>query len=87
MLVNTISEYDIVRITAAIPSERVDNDFSGATLPRIGDIATVVMAHAAKRPLERCFIVECVGQDGVTIWLADVFSSEFDWVSSGAIKI
>lgn len=83
----TISEYDVVRVTAAIPSERVDGDFSGTTLPRIGDIATVVMAHAVKPPLERCFIVECVGPDGVTIWLADIFSSELEWVSSGATKI
>lgn len=82
----TVSEYDVVRVTAQIPSDRVSRDFSGANRPRIGDVGTVVLAHEAKPPLRRCFVVECVGADGATLWLADIFSSELERVSSGVTE-
>ena len=78
-----ISEYDVVRVIATIPPERVDRSASDDRAPQIGDIATVVFVLATKSVHGPAFIVECVGSDGYTLWQADMFASELERVSSG----
>lgn len=59
----TIFEYDVVRVVAQIPTDRVDRNLSHGAFPQIGDVGTVVLAHGVRPPQERSFVVECVGPD------------------------
>jgi hypothetical protein len=72
-----ISEYDVVRVIADIPENRVDRSTS-QRLPQIGDLGTIVLAHHVQTSQEAAFVVECVGAHGQTIWLADIFASELE---------
>jgi len=72
-----ISEYDVVRVIAEIPEDRIDRGISKRP-PKIGDVGTVVLAHATQPRREAAFAVECVEPDGHTIWLADIFASELE---------
>ncbi|GAB3358631.1 hypothetical protein GCM10027430_29290 [Lysobacter tyrosinilyticus] len=73
-----ISEYDVVRVIAEIPADRVDAGASQGRMPQVGDLGAVVMAHASNPRQEPAFTVECVGPDGHTVWLADIFASELE---------
>ncbi|ASY87342.1 hypothetical protein C7T86_20295 [Xanthomonas citri pv. malvacearum] len=72
-----ISEFDLVRVIANIPDARIDHDFSQRS-PQIGDLGAVVVVHAVQPGREAAFAVECVGSEGHTIWLADIFTSELE---------
>ncbi|MGO4223669.1 hypothetical protein AB4Y64_17680 [Lysobacter sp. TAF61] len=74
-----ITEYDVVRVISDIPAERVDKSV-GQCLPRVGDLGAVILAHATEPQQEPAFVVECVGSDGHTIWLADIFARELERV-------
>ncbi|WP_242166498.1 hypothetical protein [Lysobacter sp. M15] len=76
-----ISEYDVVRVIAEIPADRIDLSASQGR-PQIGDLGAVVLVHTVKPNQEPAFIVECVGSDGHTIWLADILASELERVPS-----
>lgn len=78
----TIAEHEVVRITAEIPADRVARDASAGRVPRIGDVGAIVLAHGVGTHREPCFVVECVDPNGLTLWLADVFASELERVSS-----
>jgi hypothetical protein len=79
-----ISKYDVVRVIAEIPLERVDRNTSRGQRPQIGDIGAVVSVRAIKPSQEPSFIVECVGSNDLTVWLAEIFASELDRVASGS---
>jgi len=79
-----ISEYDVVRVIATIPPDRVDRSVSDDRVPQIGDIGAVVFVLATASSRGPAYIVECIGSDGHTLWLADMFASELERVSSGA---
>jgi hypothetical protein len=49
--------------------------------PRVGDIATVVHEYIPEDPTARV-IVENVGEDGMTIWIADFERDEIELVIS-----
>ena len=72
-----ISEYDVVRVIADIPAGRINRSASQRS-PRIGDLGAVVLVHTIQLDQEAAFAVECVGPDGHTIWLADIFASELE---------
>lgn len=72
-----ISKYEVVRVIANIPTDRIDHGASKRP-PQIGDLGAVVRAHAAQPGHSATFVVECVDSDGCTIWLADVFASELE---------
>ncbi|GAB3358446.1 hypothetical protein GCM10027430_29000 [Lysobacter tyrosinilyticus] len=74
----SISEYDVVRVIAQIPAGRVDTTASQGRMPQIGDLGAVVMVHPSVPHQELAFVVECVGPDGHTVWLADIFASELE---------
>jgi len=73
----SITEYDVVRVIADIPAERVDRAVSQSH-PQVGDLGAVVLVHSTQPLREAAFAVECVGSDGQTIWLADIFASELE---------
>ena len=73
-----ISEYDVVRVIAEITAGRVDTTASQGRMPQVGDLGAVVMVHASLHQQELAFVVECVGPDGHTVWLADIFASELE---------
>lgn len=75
------SEYDLVRVIADIPADRVDAHFGLGRAPRIGDLGSVVMAYPASPHHEPAFSVECVCPDGHTLWLAELFASELERVA------
>ena len=79
----SISEYDIVRVVAVIPSGRVDRSVSSDRTPQVGDLGAVVFVLADTTGSEPIFVVESVGSDGHTLWLADILGSELERVSSG----
>ncbi|MBX9404054.1 DUF4926 domain-containing protein [Lysobacter sp. BMK333-48F3] len=76
-----IRDYDVVRLIADVPPERVDGSV-GRRLPRVGDVGTVVMVHGSRPESEPAFCVEAVDLDGRTAWLAEVFASELEPVPS-----
>ena len=66
-------EYDVVRVTQDLPSIRID---AGSRQPQEGDIGTVVMAYPDADGVNPAYAVECVAEDGSTVWLADVKQSK-----------
>ena len=75
-------ELDVVRVTAQLPEDRVDADFGDASTPLIGDVGTIVNAYPVPTGQEPVFMVECVSPEGVVRWLADLYQSELELVSS-----
>jgi hypothetical protein len=75
-------ELDVVRITSPLPEGRVDPAIGDATEPQVGDIGTVVIVHTMQSGQEPAFLVECVGPQGETRWLADILQTELELVSS-----
>ncbi|KRA53909.1 hypothetical protein ASD77_04515 [Pseudoxanthomonas sp. Root65] len=76
----TLNMYDIVRVIAPIPSERVDASASRAKDVRVGDMGAIVMALAASEA-RTAYEVECVDPDGHTRWLATLFADEIERVA------
>ena len=74
-------EYDVVRV---VHLARTDREFEGTETvrrrPQVGDIGTIVHSYGladATAPLA----VECVADDGPTIWLAHFSPDELELVS------
>ncbi len=69
-------EYAVVRVTRLLRSDR---DFQGTEgvcrRPQIGDLGTIVFVYEPT-----AFAVECVDQDGMTVWLADFSADELERV-------
>jgi len=76
-------EIDVVRIIRQVPEGRVDPTFADSAEPLIGDVGTIVNVYTVQSGQEPAFMVECVGPDGGVRWLADVFQSQLELVSSG----
>ena len=79
-----ISQYDVVRVIAEIPTDRVDTTASEGRMPHVGDLGAVVTVLAPVPHREPAFVVECVGPDGHTVWLADIFASELERAPSSS---
>lgn len=75
-----IKEYDVVRVVRLARADRTYEGTSDARRPpRIGDLATVVQVS----PLADGSVtltLECVGEDGSTLWLADFSPEEIELV-------
>jgi hypothetical protein len=75
-------ELDVVRVTSKLPAGRVDPNIGDAAEPQIGDVGTIVLVHTVQMGQEAAFLVECVGENGNTRWLADILQSELELVPS-----
>ncbi len=65
---NTISEYDVVRV-ASLEGMLCDPEDILERAPRVGDTATVVMLLTAPNGADG-YLLECVAPGGYTRWLA-----------------
>lgn len=65
---NTLNEYDVVRVLSLDGMECGELDRYWRA-PEIGDIATVVMLLRAQ-PAPDGYLLECLDDDGRTLWLA-----------------
>lgn len=71
-----IEELDVVRVVALREHERHFDGTEGVKRkPRIGDMGTVVHAHATGEQ-EPSFMVEAVAPSGHTLWVADFAAGE-----------
>ena len=63
-----LQAYDVVEVISVPPLE----GWPGLTTrsPRIGDTGTIVNIVPSSVTNEDAYLVECVGEDGNTIWLA-----------------
>lgn len=69
-------EYGIVRVAHLHIADRPYQGTEGVRRPpRIGDLGTVVYAYDVTS-----FTVECVNSDGLTVWLADFFAEELEFL-------
>ena len=75
-------EYGIVRVALLLQSNRT---FQGAKhvcrAPEVGDIGTIVFAYDVTS-----FAVECVNKQGMTVWLADFFAEELEFLKECTVE-
>ncbi len=67
-------EYDTVRVVKLLEANR-HFDGSGGSVshaPQVGDLGVIVDVLKA----DEAFSVECVDEDGYTVWLADFVAEE-----------
>jgi uncharacterized protein YjaZ len=76
----SFKEYELVRVRQLIQSA---DDHDGWRLnqraPALGDVGTLLDILIAPG-LPNKYVVECSGQDGISIWLADFFETEIERV-------
>ncbi|MGH7140018.1 MAG: alpha/beta fold hydrolase [Pirellulales bacterium] len=73
------AEYGVVRVAHLLRSDRQFQGTPGVCrAPQIGDIGTIVFAYDLTS-----FAVECVNPDGMTVWLADFFCKELEFLGEG----
>lgn len=77
-----IQEFDVVRITAQLPEDRVDPAFGEPRRHASETLAQSSVLTPCRRGRSPVFMVECVSPEGVVRWLADVYQSELELVSS-----
>jgi hypothetical protein len=71
-------EFDVVRIVRlATPSREYDGSDASRRAPQIGDTGTVVHVLAPGDP-RTPYVVECVREDGYTIWVAEFSADELE---------
>jgi len=71
-----LKELDVVRvIRLAEPVRRFTGTKDIARAPRVGDVGTIVTLYD---PVNLC--VECVADDGMTVWLSDFRADEVEVV-------
>jgi len=75
-------EYGVVRVARQL---RADRHFQGTPgvcrAPQVSDTGTVVFAYDVTS-----FAVECVNTDGTTIWLADFFAEELEFLRERKVE-
>src|SRR5258705_13537124 len=77
----TLSEYDSVKVVRLLQSERpYDGTSTALRAPQIGDTGAIVHIHFVDGKASG-YIVENVAPDANTIWLADFMPNEIEKVS------
>ncbi len=75
-------EYGVVRVARLL---RPDRHFQGTPgvcrAPQVGDTGTIVYAYDVTS-----FAVECVNTDGTTVWLADFFAEELEFLGEHHVE-
>jgi hypothetical protein len=75
-------EYGVVRVARLL---RPDRHFQGTPgvcrAPQVGDTGTVVFAYDVTS-----FAVECVNTDGTTVWLANFFAEELEFLGERNVE-
>ena len=75
-----LQKYDLVRVKQMIQSDRKYDGTEGVKRsPRVGDRGVIVYIPPGTNSW--C-IVECMDQDGFTIWLADFVDDELELVEA-----
>ena len=78
---SSFRELDVVRVVhLADPARAYDGSEASRRPPRIGDTGTVVHVLGPGAS----YLVECVREDGYTIWLAEFHAAELDLVTRPA---
>ncbi len=62
------------------PNRHVDGTESVKRLPQIGDLGTIVHVYPGAQDMSPAYIVQCVDQNGFTVWLADFTVGELELV-------
>lgn len=78
-MTTALREYDSVRVVKLLTEDRQFSGSDGARAPRIGDVACICHEYDPKDPTADV-AVEMVGEDGLTVWLADFARSELELV-------
>ena len=69
-------EYGVVQVARLLQPDRVFQGTEGVRRPpKVGDVGTIVHAYDPTS-----FAVECVDASGLTIWLADFFAEELEFL-------
>lgn len=72
-------ELDVVKVVNLLDAHRhFDGSKSDMRSPCVGDIGTVVFIHSDNHGVPNGYIVECVNDEGLTIWLADFSAEELE---------
>lgn len=80
---NQLKEYDVVRVKRLDqPNRHYDGTENIKHLPRIGDLGTIVHVYSDAQDMNPTYIVECVDQNGLTVWLADFTAGELELVEA-----
>ena len=76
------SEYDVVRVVKLLEAERSITGSKGSTRqPKVGDMGAVVfVSDSSDFSTTPVYIVECVDDAGMTVWLADFQEDELEIV-------
>jgi hypothetical protein len=76
-------EYDVVRVKKLNqPNRHYDGTASVRRPPRIGDDGTIVYIPQEMQGLNSWCIVQCLDNDGLTIWVADFTTDELELVEA-----
>ena len=79
-----LREYDVVRVARLnSPTRKFDGTDSVKRAPRIGDEAMICHQYDPNDP-RAAVAVEMVDNDGLTVWLADFFPDELEFVTRPA---
>ena len=75
-------EYGVVRVARLLRPDRALQGTPGVCrAPQVGDTGTLVYAYDVTS-----FAVECVDTDGMTVWLADFFAEELEFLGEGNVQ-
>jgi len=82
----TFDEYDVVRVCRLLVPDRPFQGSPGVSRePRVGDVGAIVQVAASSTDAGAAtYIVECVADNGYTVWMADFSAAELELVSSAA---
>jgi ribosomal protein L32E len=80
---DSFREYDVVRVKKLEqPWRYFDGTESVMRPPQIGDVGTIVHMPPDTQGLKSMCIVECVDNEGYTVWLADFTIDELELVEA-----
>ncbi len=75
-------EYGLARVTCLLQPNRHFQGTPGVCrAPQVGDTGTLVYAYDVTS-----FAVECVNPDGTTVWLADFFAEELEFLEERTVE-
>ena len=76
MLNHGLRQYDVVKVTDQFKTRGAGDGWAvSKRAPLVGDVGTIVEV-LTKPGFGECYVVECVAQDGSTVWLADFAADE-----------
>ncbi len=75
-------EFEVVKVINLLDAHRAyDGSEQVMRPPRVGDIGAVVFIHSDENQALSCCTVECVDEEGYTVWLADFLPEELELIA------